>query len=76
PRPYRGKLTLIWPSERPEIEEAFVDSRAEWAKMALGGVESHELVGTHHSIFLEPRVSELASLVAAILERARAAAGA
>jgi len=72
PRPYDGRLILIWPSERPEMEEAFVNSREAWTKAARGGAENHVLEGSHHSIFLEPRVQELAALILDCARRARA----
>ena len=73
PRPYDGRLILIWPSERPEMEEAFVNSREAWTKAARGGAEHHVLEGNHHSIMLEPRVQVMAPLVLDCARRAREA---
>lgn len=70
PRPFAGRLTLFWPTEKPM--EAYVNSPAEWTRMAAGGAEHHRLEGSHHSMFLEPLVRGLAKTLAGCLEAARA----
>jgi amino acid adenylation domain-containing protein len=57
PRPYSGKVTLLWASEDLNTGH---DAIAGWEFLAAGGVEVRELPGTHLNIIKEPFVADLA----------------
>ena len=44
--------------------------RDAWARLAGGGMDYHVVPGTHHSIFREPQVRNLAERLAACLDQA------
>ena len=56
PEPYSGSIVHFWVSERP----AGQDVESEWADLARGGIELHEIPGDHISMFQEPSVRVLA----------------
>ncbi len=56
PEPYSGCMVHFWVRERP----AGQDVESEWADLATGGIELHEIPGDHVSMFQEPSVRVLA----------------
>ncbi len=57
PKVYEGHVTLFWASSDLR---ASVDFVAGWRALAGGGIEVHEIPGTHLDIVKEPHVTELA----------------
>jgi aspartate racemase len=68
PRPYTGRITLFPASTRSVGE--FHDREQGWGKLALGGVEIHDVTGDHLTMFQMPYVSVVAQKLAECLERA------
>jgi aspartate racemase len=58
PSVYDGYVTLFWASTDLRASVDFVEG---WRELAGGGLEVHEISGTHLDIVKEPHVSELAS---------------
>lgn len=69
PQPYPGRLTLFRAARQPlrEFEPALG-----WGALAQGGVEIHEIAGTHVSMLVEPGLGVLAERLRECLDRARA----
>src|SRR5262249_14704307 len=55
-KPYPGRVTLFLASEQT-VEG---DQRDVWSKLALGGVELHQIPGDHVTLIEEPNVRVLA----------------
>ncbi|HEX3252992.1 MAG TPA: amino acid adenylation domain-containing protein, partial [Pyrinomonadaceae bacterium] len=55
---YDGSITLFIPSESDRTEQL-----KGWRALAKGGVELHEVAGTHYTMLREPHVNELAQLL-------------
>ena len=70
PQPYGGKVTLFQSSEWPT--GAYFDFKLGWMDLAAGGVDLHRIPGNHPSMFTEPNVQLVATLLNAQLEEARA----
>jgi len=68
PRIYDGPVTLFWASEDLRTSIDLVEG---WRALAGGGIEVHEIPGSHLDIVKEPHVGELASKLSACLESAR-----
>ncbi|MGK7902426.1 MAG: amino acid adenylation domain-containing protein, partial [Hormoscilla sp.] len=68
PQPLPGRVTLI----RAKMGSASVhaDPEGGWGKVALKGVEVHEVPGDHISIFQQPKVQVLASTLKACIDKA------
>ena len=58
PQIYDGHVTLFWASSDLRASVDFVEG---WRALAGGGIEVHEIPGTHLDIVKEPHVSELAT---------------
>jgi thioesterase domain-containing protein len=69
PRPYRGKITYFKPAQK----SLFTSERpaAGYAELAAGGLEIHEIRGSHDSLMAEPQVIVLAEQLKACLAKAR-----
>jgi thioesterase domain-containing protein/acyl carrier protein len=67
PHLYDGKVTLFWASK--DLRASF-DLVAGWRVLAEGGMEVHEIPGTHLNIIKDPHVSELATKLRGCLENA------
>jgi len=65
---YDGKVTLFWASK--DLRASF-DLVAGWRVLAKGGMEVHEIPGTHLDIIKEPHVSDLAAKLRGCLENTR-----
>jgi amino acid adenylation domain-containing protein len=65
PRPYPGKVTLFRAMERASGLEA--DVFLGWDRLALGGMEVHEIPGTHVTMLKEPGVRVLAEALSRCL---------
>jgi aspartate racemase len=66
---YPGSVTVFRarpPDARPPV------STLGWSRVAMGGVEVHDVPGEHLSIMHEPHVEELANQLRGCLQRARA----
>jgi non-ribosomal peptide synthetase component F/thioesterase domain-containing protein/acyl carrier protein len=68
PQVYEGRVTLFWASQDLRASVDFVEG---WRELAGGGIDVHEIPGTHLDIVKEPHVSELASKLGSCLANAR-----
>ncbi|MCP4659505.1 MAG: hypothetical protein GY856_29205 [bacterium] len=66
-QPYAGKVTLL--KARGEASGQRRNPTRGWDELALGGVEVHEISGTHYSILHEPQVQDLAQRIREDLEK-------
>jgi len=62
-----GKITLFWAKDD---EATFEDNRLGWRRLAAGGLEVHEVPGTHGSMREEPNVAMLVAELRPCLESA------
>ena len=60
--------TLFWASTDLRASVDFVEG---WRALAGGGIEVHEIPGSHLDIVKEPHVQELAKKLSGCLERAQ-----
>jgi len=65
PHLYDGKVTLFWASR--DVRASF-DLVSGWRVLAGGGMDVHEIPGSHLDMIKEPHVSELAAKLKACLE--------
>ena len=70
PSPYPGSITLF--KARLPDSPASAEGTLGWARVAMGGVEVHQVPGEHMTMMHEPQVEELARQLRACLDRARA----
>jgi len=70
PHLYDGKVTLFWASR--DVRASF-DLVTGWRVLAGGGMDVHEIPGSHLDMIKEPHVSELAAKLKACLESAQEA---
>jgi thioesterase domain-containing protein/acyl carrier protein len=68
PKRYEDKVTLFWASGDLRASHDLVEG---WRVLAKGGLEIHEVPGTHLDIIREPHVAELAEKLNACLTRAQ-----
>jgi thioesterase domain-containing protein/acyl carrier protein len=68
PQVYDGKVTLFWASEDLRTSIDLVEG---WRVLAGGGIEVHEIPGSHLDIVKEPHVRNLATKLSACLNRQR-----
>jgi amino acid adenylation domain-containing protein len=66
PRVFAGRVTLFWASGDLRASFDLLDG---WRVLAGGGIDVHEISGSHLNIIKEPYVTELASKLQACLER-------
>jgi thioesterase domain-containing protein len=57
PQPFDGRVTLFWASQ--DLRAKF-DMLEGWRVLARGGMELHEISGTHLDMIKEPHVADLA----------------
>jgi amino acid adenylation domain-containing protein len=69
PQVYDGHVTLFWASTDLRASVDFVEG---WRALAGGGIEVHEIPGSHLDIIKEPHVQELARKLSSCLARAQA----
>jgi thioesterase domain-containing protein len=69
PQVYDGHVTLFWASSDLRASVDFVEG---WRALAGGGIEVHEIPGSHLDIVKEPHVRELAKKLSGCLGRAQA----
>ena len=69
PKPYNGRLTLFRAADNftPEL----LDSESGWRSLAVGGLEVHEIPGSHGDIIGEPNVLTLANKLQQCLDLAQ-----
>jgi amino acid adenylation domain-containing protein len=70
PKVYQGSVTLFWASEDLRTSKDLVDG---WRALAGGGIDVHEIPGTHLDIIKEPHVSDLAAKLSNCLANAQGA---
>ena len=70
PRVYDGKVTLFWASEDLRTSIDLVEG---WRVLAGGGIEVHEIPGSHLDIVKEPHVQDLASKLSSCLKSSQSA---
>lgn len=68
PKVYDGKVTLFWASADLRTSIDLVEG---WRALAGGGIEVHEIPGSHLDIIKEPHVGDLANKLSSCLNRAR-----
>lgn len=68
PQVYDGKVTLFWASADLRTSIDLVEG---WRALAGGGIEVHEIPGSHLDIIKEPHVGDLANKLGSCLNRAR-----
>lgn len=68
PQVYGGHVTLFWASTDLRASVDFVEG---WRSLAGGGIDVHEIPGTHLDIVKEPHVSELASKLSSCLDNSQ-----
>jgi aspartate racemase len=66
PKIYDGHVTLFWASQDLRASVDFVEG---WRALAGGGIEVHEIPGSHLDIVKEPHVQELAKKLSECLGR-------
>jgi aspartate racemase len=68
PQVYNGQVTLFWASTDLRASVDFVEG---WRALASGGIDVHEIPGTHLDIVKEPHVTELASKLSSCLDNSQ-----
>ena len=69
PRRYAGLVTLFWASGDRRASFDLVDG---WRVLAAGGIDIHEISGSHLNLIKEPYVTELAQKLKSCLELGQA----
>jgi thioesterase domain-containing protein/acyl carrier protein len=67
PRPYRGCVTLFKVARN---RQRLSDLPARWQALARGGLQLHEVPGTHIDMLFEPHVRTLGETLARVLDEA------
>ncbi len=70
PLPYPGRLTFLWAEHSPTPAD-----RSAWAELAAGGFDARPVPGGHFTLLVEPLAGITASILANVLDAARAATG-
>jgi thioesterase domain-containing protein len=68
PQPYPGAVTLFWASADRRASFDLVDG---WRVLAEGGIDIHEISGSHLNLIKEPYVTELAQKLGRCLKAAQ-----
>ena len=68
PQPFDGRVTLFWASHDLRAKFDMVEG---WKTLARGGMELHEISGTHLDMIKEPHVVDVAQKLNACLKSAR-----
>jgi thioesterase domain-containing protein/acyl carrier protein len=68
PQSFDGRVTLFWASQDLRAKFDMVEG---WQALARGGMELHEVSGTHLDMIKEPHVADLAKQLNACLTSAR-----
>jgi thioesterase domain-containing protein len=69
PKPYAGKITLMWCAETPT--RCYRDRRIAWSQIAQAGLEIHTIPGNHMTMVEPPHVDVMAEVLTRCLQRAR-----
>jgi thioesterase domain-containing protein/acyl carrier protein len=69
PQPFDGRVTLFWASQDLRAKFDLVEG---WQTLARGGLDLHEISGTHLDMIKEPHVADLAKRLNACLLEAQA----
>lgn len=70
PRVYDGRVTLFWASQDLRAKFDMIEG---WQRLSPGGLEIHEIAGTHLDLIKEPYVHDVATMLGELIEVARAA---
>jgi len=70
PRLYDGRVTLLWASQDLRAKFDMIEG---WQRLSPGGLEIHEIAGTHLNLIKEPYVHDVARMLGELIEVARAA---
>jgi amino acid adenylation domain-containing protein len=65
PQPYDGEVTLLRAAE--QTEEQKETQMMQWKRLALRGVNVHEVAGTHYTMMNRPHVEQAAALLARLV---------
>jgi len=68
PQPFDGRVTLFWASQDLRAKFDMIEG---WRALAGGGLELHEISGTHLNMIKEPHIVPLAQKLNACLKSAR-----
>ncbi|WP_428378012.1 condensation domain-containing protein [Lichenicoccus sp.] len=68
-RPFTGRICLFHRESMPSGR--YLDAQLGWGDLAAGGIEVHPLPGDHFSMFREPGVTTMATIVGGILDAER-----
>ncbi len=68
-QPYPGRITLFRTQER--AREGYHDPLLGWGRLAAGGLEIHDVPGSHTTMLEEPHVAVTAGRLDECLRRAR-----
>ena len=69
-RPFTGRICLFHRDSMPSGR--YLDTQLGWGDLAAGGIEVHPLPGDHFSMFREPGVTTMATIVGGILNTQQA----
>jgi aspartate racemase len=72
PQVYPGRVTLFRCREQIIGISSYSDPHLGWGELAAGGLECHEVPGTHLGMLQEPHVQVLAKKMKACLDKAQA----
>jgi aspartate racemase len=72
PQVYRGRVTLFRSREQIIGVSSYGDPHLGWGELAAGGLDFHEVPGTHLGMLQEPHVKVLAEKLKACLDKAQA----
>ena len=70
PRSYDGPVVLLRARDNPQAPAALADPALGWGALSRGGVEIHDVPGTHFNLLEPPHVQVLAAAVRGLLDRA------
>jgi thioesterase domain-containing protein len=70
PRPYPGRITLFYATERHPYQYNKTDTRLGWDEFAGDGLEVHLVPGNHGTMRREPHIRVLAAKLTSCLNRA------
>ena len=70
PKPFTGRVTLFRPRTAPLLGPWPKDYDRAWDGLAAGGVEAHEIHGSHVTMLTDPFAAELAVRLNAAIEKA------
>jgi len=67
-KPYSGKITMFRAARGIALDDPRYGNALGWQNIAAGGVEIHEVPGTHRDLLKQPNVQSLASEINSVYE--------